>query len=81
MGLYKKYRPFIKAISNYDLYTKMSHKHLKIMKKGRVVSSMSLTPGDPHVAVDQTLRYLIAGGHLPRVDRSNYAHELKRLSK
>ncbi len=78
MGLYKKYRPFIKAISDYELYTELSRKHLKIMKNGRVVSSMSLTPGDVHVAVDHTLRHLIADGHLPKVNRSNYVYELRK---
>ena len=78
MGLYKKYRPFIKAISDYGLYTELSKKHLKIMKEGSVVSSMSLTPGDPHVAVDHTLRHLITDGHLPKVNRKNYVYELKK---
>lgn len=78
MSLYKKYRPFIKAISDYGLYTELSRKHLKIMKEGRVVSSMSLTPGDAHIAVDHTLRHLIIDGYLPKVNRKNYIHELKR---
>lgn len=74
----KKYRQFIKAISDYGLYAEISKKHLKIMKEGKMVSSMSLTPGDTWVALDQTLRYLIADGHLPRINRRNYEHELKR---
>lgn len=75
--MYKPYRNFIKAISDYGLYTEISRKHLKIMKDGRMVSSMSLTPGDKKIAVDHTLRHLIADGHLPKVNRNNYQHELK----
>lgn len=81
MSVYKKYRPFIRAISDYGLYAEMSRKHLKIMKDGRMVSSMSITPGDARVAVDHTLRHLIADGYLPKVNRNNYVHELKRASK
>ena len=78
MSVYKPYRSFIKAISDYGLYVEISRKHMKIMKEGSVVSSMSLTPGDTHVAIDHTLRYLINNGHLPKVNRNNYASELKR---
>ena len=78
MGLYKKYKPFIKAINNYGLYTELSRKHLKIMKDGNMVSSMSTTPGDIHVAIDHTLRHLIMDGYLPKINRKNYVHELKK---
>jgi hypothetical protein len=79
--MYKPYRCFIKAISDYGLYTEISRKHLKILKEGRVVSSMSLTPGDKKIAVDHTLRHLIAAGHLPKVNRNNYQSELKRAAR
>lgn len=78
MSVYKPYRNFIKAISDFGLYTEISKKHLKIMKNGKMVSSMSLTPGDKRVAIDHTLRHLIADGFLPKVNRNNYEHELKR---
>lgn len=78
MSSFKKYRPFIKAIKDYGLYTEISKKHLKIMKDGHMVSSMSLTPGDPWVALDHTLRHLIADGYLPQINRRNYEHELKK---
>lgn len=81
MSSFKKYRPFIKAIKDYGLYTEISKKHLKIMKDGNMVSSMSLTPGDPWVALDHTLRHLIADGHLPKINRRNYEHELKKAAK
>jgi len=42
---------------------------------------MSLTPGDKKIAVDHTLRHLIAAGHLPKVNRNNYQSELKRAVK
>lgn len=73
----RKYKEFIETIKPYGLYTEISNKHLKIMKDGRMVSSMSLTPGDTWVAIDQTLRYLISGGHLPKINRTRYVHELK----
>lgn len=79
--MYKPYRSFIKAISDYGLYCEVSRKHLKIMKKGKMVSSMSLTPGDKKVAIDHTLRHLIQDGHLPKVNRNNFEHELKAASK
>lgn len=78
MSIYKPYRSFIKAISDYGLYCEVSRKHMKILKDGHVVSSMSLTPGDKHIAVDHTLRHLINDGHLPKVNRNNYVSELKR---
>ncbi len=78
MSNFKPYRTFIKVISNYGLYTEMSKKHLKIMKDGKMVSSISTTPGDKHVAIDHTLRHLIADGYLPKVNRKNYEHELKK---
>lgn len=78
MSTYKKYRSFIKAISDYGLYCEVSRKHMKIMKDGNMVSSMSLTPGDTKIAVDHTLRHLILDGHLPKINRNNYVHELKR---
>jgi hypothetical protein len=53
---------------------------MKILKEGRVVSSMSLTPGDKHIAIDHTLRYLMTNGHIPRVNRNNYQSELKRAA-
>jgi hypothetical protein len=81
MSIYKPYRSFIKAISDYGLYTEISRKHLKIMKEGRMVSSMSLTPGDKRIAIDHTLRHLIQGGHLPNVNRRNYEHELKMAKR
>lgn len=81
MSTYKPYRAFIKAISNYGLYCEVSRKHLKILKDGHMVSSMSLTPGDKKIAIDHTLRHLILDGHLPKVNRNNYVHELKRASK
>lgn len=81
MSLYKKYRPFIEAIKPYGLYTEISKKHMKILKEGRMVSSMSLTPGDTRIAIDNTLRFLIRNGHLPKIDRSHYAGELKRVRK
>lgn len=77
-NIYKPYRSFINAISDYGLYTEMSKKHLKIMKEGKVLTSMSITPGDKHVAIDHTLRYLIRDGYLPKINRQNYVHELKR---
>ena len=76
--MYKPYRSFIKVINNYGLYTEISRKHLKIMKDGYLISSMSLTPGDKKVAIDHTLRYLIADGHIPKVNRRNYIYELKK---
>lgn len=76
--MYKPYRSFIKVISNYGLYTEISKKHLKIMKDGHMVTSMSLTPGDKRVAIDHTLRHLITDGYLPKINRNNYEHELKR---
>lgn len=79
--MYKKYRTFINAIKDYDLYLEASKKHIKIMKAGKVVSSMSLTPGDKHIAIDHTLQHLIKDGHLPKVNRQNYVHELKRAAK
>lgn len=79
--MYKPYRSFIRAISDYGLYTEISSKHMKILKEGRVVSSMSLTPGDKKVAIDNTLRFLIRNGHLPKVNRSNYKYELKKAAK
>lgn len=80
--MYKPYRSFINAIKDYDLYMETSKKHLKIMKEGKVVASMSLTPGDTHVAIDHTLRYLIRDGYLPKINRQNYVHELKeRVTK
>lgn len=78
MNLFKKYRPFIKSIKPYGLYVEVSRKHLKVRKEGSLVASMSLTPGDPKVAVDHTLRHLISAGHLPKVNRSHYVYELKR---
>lgn len=78
MSIYKPYRSFINAISDYGLYTEMSKKHLKIMKEGNMVASMSVTPGDKHIAVDHTLRHLIKDGHLPKINRQNYVHELKK---
>jgi hypothetical protein len=59
----------------------MSKKHLKIMKDGKMVSSISTTPGDKHVAIDHTLRHLMMDGHLPKVNRNNYIHELKAANK
>lgn len=79
MSSFKKYRPFIKAIKDYGLYTEISKKNLKIMKDGKMVSSMSLTPGDTWVALDHTLRHLITDGYLPKINRRNYKHELKRV--
>lgn len=76
-----KYRSFIKAISNYGLYTEMSKKHLKIMKDGKMVSSISTTPGDTWVAIDHTLRHLIQDGYLPKINRRNYEYELKRAAQ
>lgn len=81
MSIYKPYRNFIKAISDYGLYCEISRKHMKILKDGRLVSSMSLTPGDKSVAIDHTLRHLIANGHLPQVNRRNYEYELKRAKR
>lgn len=81
MSIHKPYRSFIKAISDYDLYTEISKKHLKIMKDGKVVASMSLTPGDDYIAVDHTLRFLIRDGHLPKVNRNNYVSELRKANK
>lgn len=81
MSIYKPYQKFIKSISDYGLYTEIANKHMKILKEGTVVSSMSLTPGDTHVAIDHTLRYLIRNGHLPKVNRGNYVSELKRARK
>ncbi len=78
MTVYKPYRSFIKAISDFGLYTEISKKHLKIMKDGKMVSSMSLTPGDKKIAIDHTLRHLIIDGYLPKVNRNNYEHELKK---
>ncbi len=78
MSSYKPYRSFIKAISDYGLYCEVSRKHMKILKEGNVVSSMSLTPGDKKVAIDHTLRHLITNGHLPKINRNSYVHELKR---
>lgn len=78
MSSSRKYKDFIEAIKPYGLYTETSKKHLKIMKYGRLVSSMSLTPGDTWVAIDQTLRYLIHNGYLPKINRTRYAHELKQ---
>lgn len=77
-NIYKPYRSFINAISNYGLYAEMSKKHLKIMKDGKMITSMSITPGDKHIAIDHTLRHLINDGHLPKINRQNYVHELKR---
>lgn len=51
------------------------------MKDGRMVSSMSLTPGDKKIAIDHTLRHLILDGHLPKINRNNYEHELKVAHK
>lgn len=69
MSSFKKYQPFIKAIKDYGLYTEISKKHLKIMKDGN------------WVALDHTLRHLIADGHLPKINRRNYEHELKKAAK
>lgn len=78
MSTYKPYRSFIKAISDYGLYCEVSRKHMKILKDGSLVSSMSLTPGDKKIAIDHTLRHLINDGHLPKVNRNNYVSELRR---
>lgn len=75
----QKYKDFLGSIKPFGLYAEVSSKHLKIMKNGRLISSMSLTPSEKWVAIDQTLRYLIKGGHLPKVNRTRYVSELKRL--
>ena len=77
----KKYRPFIKSIEPYGLYTEISKKHLKIMKDGKMVTSVSLTPRETEVAIDHTLRHLIKDGHLPKINRSRYEHELKQIAR
>lgn len=81
MSAAKSYRVFIKAISDFGLYTEMSKKHMKIMKDGKMVSSISTTPGDKHVAIDHTLRHLMIDGYLPKVNRKNYVSELKKAAK
>lgn len=78
MSLYKKYRPFIESIKPYGLYTEISKKHLKIMKDGKMVTSVSLTPRETEVAIDHTLRHLMKDGYLPKVNRCHYISELKR---
>lgn len=77
MSLLSRYRPFIESIKPYSLYVEISRKHLKIMKDGQMITSMSSTPGDTKVAVDHTLRHLINDGHLPKINRNNYVHELR----
>lgn len=78
MSVYKPYRQFIRAISNYGLYCEVSRKHLKILKDGKMITSMSLTPSDKNIAIDNTLRHLISDGYLPKINRNNYKHELKK---
>lgn len=73
----KKYRPLIKSIEPYGLYPEISKKHLKIMKGGKMVTSVSLTPRETEVAIDHTLRHLVKDGCLPKINRKNYVHELK----
>lgn len=51
------------------------------MKDGHMVSTMSTTPGDKRVAIDHTLRHLIADGYLPKINRKNYEHELKQAAQ
>ena len=81
MSLFKKYRAFIESIKPYGLYTEISKKHLKIMKDGKMVTSVSLTPRETEVAIDHTLRHLIKDGHLPKINRSHYEHGLKQLAR
>ena len=81
MSLFKKYRAFIESIKPYGLYTEVSKKHLKIMKDGRMVTSVSLTPRETEVAIDHTLRHLIKDGHLPKINRSRYEYELRHLAR
>ena len=77
----KKYRPFIEAIKPFGLYPEVSKGHIKIMKDGKMITSVSSTPRETEVAVDHTLRHLMKDGYLPKVNRKNYAHELKRLGR
>ena len=81
MSTIKPYRAFIKALSDFGIYPELSNKHMKLIKNGRVVASMSCTPGDKWVAIDHTLRHLMQQGDLPNVNRKNYVHELKQLHK
>lgn len=75
--MYKPYRSFLKAIEQHGLYYEIASKNLKIMKDGHMLTTIALTPGDKKVAIDNTLRYLINDGHLPKINRNNYEHELK----
>lgn len=69
MPHFKRLRKFEKAVKPYGLTLKYEN-HVKVIKNGTVIYSMSLSPTGAH-ACEASIRDLVRMGHLPS--------ELKRL--